>query len=271
MKLESQLHLLLQHILKPDIAAPGINILASYTLRRSITGLKGDTQFSKFNLLSRTSMACPHVAGVAAYVKSFHPDWTPAAIRSTIITTAKPMSKKINNEAEFAYGSGQLNPTRALTPGLIYNMDHFGYIQLCHEGYSGATLSVLLGSPVNCSSYLLPGAIGHDAINYPTMQLILKSNKDTTIGVFKRTVTNVGLGSTIYNATIKSPKGVEITVKPTSLIFSHTMQKKNFMLMVKAKSMASMKILSGPLYGETQFTMLKVLLSFIVHKIVFDS
>ncbi|XLU99479.1 hypothetical protein S245_013819, partial [Arachis hypogaea] len=87
MKLESQLHLLLQHILKPDIAAPGINILASYTLRRSITGLKGDTQFSKFNLLSRTSMACPHVAGVAAYVKSFHPDWTPAAIRSTIITT----------------------------------------------------------------------------------------------------------------------------------------------------------------------------------------
>ncbi|XP_015961565.1 subtilisin-like protease SBT4.14 isoform X2 [Arachis duranensis] len=237
-----------QNILKPDIAAPGINILASYTLRRSITGLKGDTQFSKFNLLSGTSMACPHVAGVAAYVKSFHPDWTPAAIRSAIITTAKPMSKKMNNEAEFAYGSGQLSPTRALTPGLIYDMDHFGYIQfLCHEGYSGATLSVLLGSPVNCSSYLLPGAIGHDAINYPTMQLILKSNKDTTIGVFKRTVTNVGLGPTIYNATIKSPKGVEITVKPTSLIFSHTMQKKNFILMVKAKSMASMKIISGSL------------------------
>ncbi|MED6132932.1 hypothetical protein PIB30_023479 [Stylosanthes scabra] len=238
-----------QHILKPDIAAPGIDILASYTLRRSITGLEGDTQFSKFTLLSGTSMACPHVAGVAAYVKSFHPDWTPAAIRSAIITTAKPMSRKINIEAEFAYGSGQLNPTRAVNPGLIYDMDQFGYIQfLCHEGYSGSTLSVLLGSPVNCSSYLFPGGvIGYDAINYPTMQLMLKSNKDTTIGVFKRTVTNVGLGPATYNASIKSPKGVEITVKPTSLMFSHTMQKKNFILVVKAKSMASRKILSGSL------------------------
>ncbi|MED6183077.1 hypothetical protein PIB30_034822 [Stylosanthes scabra] len=238
-----------QHILKPDIAAPGIDILASYTLRRSITGLNGDTQFSKFNLLSGTSMACPHVAGVAAYVKSFHPDWTPAAIRSAIITTAKPMSRKINIEAEFAYGSGQLNPTRAVNPGLVYDMDQFGYIQfLCHEGYSGSALSVLLGSPVNCSSYLLPGGvIGYDAINYPTMQLMLKSNKDTTVGIFKRTVTNVGLGPATYNATIKSPKGVEITVKPTSLMFSHTMQKKNFILVVKAKSMASMKILSGSL------------------------
>lgn len=75
--------------MQPDIAAPGIDILASYTLRKSITGSEGDTQFSEFSLLSGTSMACPHVAGVAAYVKSFHPNWTPAAIRSAIITTGK--------------------------------------------------------------------------------------------------------------------------------------------------------------------------------------
>ena len=75
--------------MQPDIAAPGIDILASYTLRKSLTGWKGDTQFSEFTLMSGTSMACPHVAGVAAYVKSFHPDWTPAAIRSAIITTGE--------------------------------------------------------------------------------------------------------------------------------------------------------------------------------------
>ncbi|KAL5137797.1 Subtilisin-like protease SBT4.14 [Glycine soja] len=78
-----------QHILKRDVAAPGINILASYTTMKSITGQKGDTQFSEFTLMSGTSRSCPHVAGVVAYVKSFHPDWNPAAIRSAIITTVK--------------------------------------------------------------------------------------------------------------------------------------------------------------------------------------
>lgn len=74
---------------QPDIAAPGIDILASYTLMKSLTGLKGDTQYSKFTLMSGTSMACPHIAGVAAYVKSFHPSWSPAAIKSAIMTTGK--------------------------------------------------------------------------------------------------------------------------------------------------------------------------------------
>ncbi|XP_061339652.1 subtilisin-like protease SBT4.14 [Gastrolobium bilobum] len=232
-----------QHVLKPDVAAPGIDILASYTLRKSLTGLKGDKQFSEFTLMSGTSMACPHVAGVAAYVKSFHPDWTPAAIRSAIITTAKPMSRRLNNEAEFAYGSGQLNPTKAVSPGLVYDMDDFAYIQfLCHEGYDDSSLSVFVGSPVNCTS-LLPG-LGYDAINYPSMQLKLESTKSTTVGVFRRRVTNVGPAPTIYNATIRSPKGVEITVKPTSLIFSRTLQKRSFSVVVKAKSIASMQIVS---------------------------
>lgn len=75
--------------MQPDVTAPGINILASYTLMNSVTGLKEDTQFSEFTLMSGTSMSCPHVSGVAAYVKSFHPDWTPAAIRSAIITTGE--------------------------------------------------------------------------------------------------------------------------------------------------------------------------------------
>lgn len=73
--------------MQPDIAAPGIDILASYTLLKTLTGLDGDTQYSEFTLMSGTSMACPHVAGVAAYVKSFHPNWSQAAIRSAIMTT----------------------------------------------------------------------------------------------------------------------------------------------------------------------------------------
>ncbi|KAM1400547.1 hypothetical protein ACFX2I_027565 [Malus domestica] len=243
-------------ILKPDIAAPGVDILASYTLRKSLTGLAGDTQFSEFTLMSGTSMACPHVAGVAAYVKSFHPNWSPAAIRSAILTTAKPMSQRVNGDAEFAYGAGQVNPAKAVNPGLVYDMDEIlSYIQfLCHEGYKGSSLAPLVGSKtLNCSS-LLPGQ-GYDALNYPTMQLSLKSNKQPTVGVFRRTVTNVGPAKSIYNATIRAPKGVEITVKPMSLSFSTTLERKTFQVVVKANPMTSMRMVSGSLgWKSTRYT-----------------
>lgn len=162
------------------------------------------------------------------------------------ICEAKPMSKRVNTEAEFAYGAGQVNPTRALNPGLVYDMDDLSYIQfLCHEGYNGSKLSVFVGSPVNCSS-LLPG-LGHDAINYPSIQLSLQSKKASTLAVFRRRVTNVGPGPTVYNATITVPKGVEIMVKPMSLSFSRTLQKRSFKVVVKAKALASMKVVSGSL------------------------
>ncbi|XP_050237435.1 subtilisin-like protease SBT4.14 isoform X2 [Mercurialis annua] len=234
-----------RNLLKPDVAAPGIDILASYTPLKSLTGLKGDTQFSKFTLMSGTSMACPHVAGVAAYVKSFHPNWTAAAIKSAIITTAKPMSVRVNSDAEFAYGAGQVNPTRARSPGLVYDMDAMSYIQfLCREGYTGSSLAVLIGSKsINCSS-LLPG-LGSDAINYPTMQLSARDEKRPTTGVFRRTVTNVGQVPSVYNVTIKAPKGLEITVRPMSLFFSRSLQKRSFKVVVKAKALPSGDILSG--------------------------
>lgn len=240
-------------LLKPDIAAPGVDILAAYTTLRSLTGLKGDTQYSKFTLKSGTSMACPHVAGVAAYVKSFHPNWTAAAIKSAIMTTAKPMSQRMNNEAEFAYGAGHLNPSKAINPGLIYDMDEMSYIQfLCHEGYNRSSLVSLMGSKsINCSS-LLP-TIGYDALNYPSMQLDLKLGQNQTVGVFLRTVTNVGPSPAVYNATINAPKGVQITVKPKSLFFSHALQKESFKVVVKANPLASstLTLLSGSLVWKS--------------------
>uniref|UniRef100_A0A7N0T4K2 Subtilisin-like protease SBT4.14 n=2 Tax=Kalanchoe fedtschenkoi TaxID=63787 RepID=A0A7N0T4K2_KALFE len=238
-----------QNLLKPDIAAPGIDILAAYTPLKSITGQDGDTQFSKYNLMSGTSMACPHVAGVAAYVKSFHPDWSPSMIKSAIITTATPMSKKVNKEAEFAYGSGQLNPSRAKNPGLVYEADQLSYIQfLCHEGYNGSSLATLVGSKsVNCSQ-LLPG-FGQDALNYPTIQLSLINNNQTTTGVFKRLATNVGPAPTVFNSTIRAPPGVTIMVHPKTLTFTKTRQKKSFTVVVKAKAdpMATGQMASGSL------------------------
>ncbi|XP_022759531.1 subtilisin-like protease SBT4.14 [Durio zibethinus] len=227
-----------RHLLKPDIIAPGVEILAAYTPMNSLTGLKGDNQHSDFIFMSGTSMATPHVAGVAAYVKSFHPTWTAAAIKSAIMTTAKPMSRRVNKDAEFAYGAGQLNPTRAVNPGLVYDMDEMSYVQfLCHEGYTGSSIAHLVGTKsINCSS-LLHG-FSYDALNYPSMQLKMENGKPQTTCVFWRTVTNVGPPS-VYNATIKAPEGVEIAVKPTRLFFTRLLQKRSFKVVVKAKPVES--------------------------------
>ncbi|KAI5079125.1 hypothetical protein GOP47_0006796 [Adiantum capillus-veneris] len=74
-------------ILKPYITAPGLNILAAWTdlvfpgsIRKAI----------EFNIISGTSMSCPHVVGVTALLKAAHPTWSPAAIRSALMTSARP-------------------------------------------------------------------------------------------------------------------------------------------------------------------------------------
>lgn len=74
---------------QPDITAPGVNILAAWSPISSPTEWKGDKRKANYNIISGTSMACPHVTGLAAYVKSFHPTWSPAAIKSAIMTTGE--------------------------------------------------------------------------------------------------------------------------------------------------------------------------------------
>ncbi|KDP35704.1 hypothetical protein JCGZ_10476 [Jatropha curcas] len=80
-------------------------------------------------------MSCPHVAGVAAYVKSFHPQWSPSAIKSAIMTTAFPMNASTSTGAEFAYGSGHINPSYAINPGLVYEAYKEDYIEMLCKYY----------------------------------------------------------------------------------------------------------------------------------------
>lgn len=72
---------------QPDIAAPGVDILAAWPPISPVSRVKGDSRSVNYNIISGTSMACPHVTAVAAYIKSFHPTWSPAAIRSALMTT----------------------------------------------------------------------------------------------------------------------------------------------------------------------------------------
>lgn len=88
-------------------------------------------------MMSGTSMAAPHIAGIAALIKQKHPHWSPAAIKSALMTTAntldrggRPLLAQQYSETEsmkfvkatpLDYGSGHVNPRAALDPGLIFD------------------------------------------------------------------------------------------------------------------------------------------------------
>lgn len=97
---------------QPDISAPGVDILAAFSPLASPSEISGDKRAARYNIISGTSMACPHVAGVAAYVKTFHPNWSPSAIQSALMTTGKlcyPTSNKRKSSLNWIYVWASLN------------------------------------------------------------------------------------------------------------------------------------------------------------------
>lgn len=75
--------------LQPDITAPGVDILAAWSPVAPPSMYYNDKRSFEFNIISGTSMSCPHASGAAAYVKAAHPDWSPAAIKSALMTTGQ--------------------------------------------------------------------------------------------------------------------------------------------------------------------------------------
>ncbi|KAK9157162.1 hypothetical protein Scep_003736 [Stephania cephalantha] len=221
-------------ILKPDISAPGVEIFAAWSPVSSPSQFPDETRIVKYNIVSGTSMACPHVSGAAAYVKSFHPDWSPSAIKSALMTTASPMPATRNPDREFAYGAGHLNPLKAVQPGLVYEAFEDDYIKmLCSIGYTSDMIKLMVG---NTSTTSCPpnykGTVWD--LNYPSMAMVLKEaqGKEAT---FTRTVTNVGLPNSTYKATITFPSQLTITVNPDVLFFKSLNEKQSFVVKVCAR------------------------------------
>ncbi|CAL5066647.1 unnamed protein product [Urochloa decumbens] len=229
-------------ILKPDLSAPGVDIIASWSPLSPPKFNPKDGSKGLYNIDSGTSMACPHASGAAAHVKSFHRDWSPAMIMSALITTATPMNTPSNSGSnELKYGAGQLNPTKARDPGLVYDASEHDYIaMLCAQGYNATALALITGSSnatacaaANGSTTVAVGSVGD--LNYPTMAAQVEPGKNFTVG-FPRTVTNVGDAGAVYNVKIVSATGAAgnlvVAVSPSRLEFSERSTKASFTVTV---------------------------------------
>uniref|UniRef100_F6HP89 Cucumisin n=1 Tax=Vitis vinifera TaxID=29760 RepID=F6HP89_VITVI len=229
-------------ILKPDLTAPGVDILAAWSPIVSPSEYEHDTRTAQYNIISGTSMSCPHASGAAAYVKSIHPSWSPAAIKSALMTTAYVMDTRKNEDKEFAYGSGHINPVKAVDPGLIYNTSKADYINfLCKQGYNTSTLRLITGDDSVCNS-TKPGRAWD--LNYPSFSLAIEDGQDI-MGIFSRTVTNVGSPNSTYHASVYMPNSIEIEVEPPVLSFSAIGEKKSFTVRVYGPQINMQPIISG--------------------------
>ncbi|CAI0414044.1 unnamed protein product [Linum tenue] len=204
-------------ILKPDIVGPGANIIAAWPFSLENATVTAPT----FNVMTGTSMSCPHLSGVAALLKGSHPSWSPAAIKSAMMTTAdvtniagKPIVDEKHQPADvFAIGAGHVNPTKANNPGLIYDIKPDDYMSyLCGLGYTDQQVGKIVRRNIKCAEQeKLPGG----QLNYPSFSVTLGHSQ-----TFTRTVTNVGTASSVYAVKINPPSGVYVTVKPSILSFS---------------------------------------------------
>lgn len=229
-------------VLKPDVMAPGTLVLASWIPDTPTAFIGSNIALtSDFILASGTSMACPHASGIAALLKGAHPEWSPAAIRSAMATTANPLdnSQGYIQDSGFNYeiatplamGAGQVDPNRALDPGLIYDATPQDYVNLlCSMNFTKKQIQTITRSSYTCSS---PSA----DLNYPSF-ISLYTNM-TTYGIeqlYRRTVTNVGSDTATYKVQVDAPTGSVVTAYPTTLTFGKKYEKQSYTLTINYKA-----------------------------------
>ena len=239
-------------ILKPDLIAPGVNILAGWSGAVGPTGLPTDKRHVDFNIISGTSMSCPHISGLAGLLKAAHPEWSPAAIRSALMTTAYTNYKsgqKIQDVATgkpstaFDHGAGHVDPVSALNPGLIYDLTVDDYLNfLCAINYSAPQISILAKRNFTCDTDKKYSVAD---LNYPSFAVPLQTplggggEGSSTVVKHTRTLTNVGSPSTYKVSIFSESESVKISVEPGSLSFSELNEKKSFTVTFTATSMPS--------------------------------
>ncbi|KAJ0097859.1 hypothetical protein Patl1_28679 [Pistacia atlantica] len=184
-----------------------------------VTDFGANDLFGEFNIITGTSMACPHAAGVAAILK------------------ASPL----------AMGAGHINPNKALDPGLIYDATTEDYVKLlCGMNYSAEQIQMITKS----SSYKCSNPSSLD-LNYPSFIAFFNAT-DASLGKklvhnFQRTVTNVGDRKAHYTAKVAPITGFKVNVVPNRLIFEHKYEKRSYKLSIEGPKVMKELVVHGSL------------------------
>jgi subtilisin family serine protease len=192
-------------VLKPDVIAPGQDILAAV----APPGNAG----RDFNLYSGTSMSSPHVAGLAALLMDKHPGWSPMAVKSALMTTGYDVldggtpAPNTNPVLIFRQGAGHVQPNKAADPGLVYDSSWNDWLAfLCGTtnavGQGTCTALKNLGYSTDASDMNVASIAIGDLAGVQTV---------------KRKVTNVGSTAATYNASVTGMAGINTVVSPSTL------------------------------------------------------
>jgi hypothetical protein len=183
--------------LKPDISAPGVDILAGFS--------PDNPAHRDFDIISGTSMSSPHIAGIAALLLDLHNDWTPMMVKSALMTSAGDLVGTFADTATaspaankaFAQGAGHVNPNGAMDPALVYDSgpaDWTNYVCAIRQA-TGCT-TVTDPSDLNLASISIGDLAGTQTVT--------------------RTVTNDSKRTSTYTATVVAPPGINVVVQPSS-------------------------------------------------------
>jgi subtilisin family serine protease len=193
-------------LLKPDITAPGVDVIAAVS--------PGRNNGNNFNALSGTSMSSPHIAGIAALLRSKNPGWSPMAIKSAIMTTATtldntgaPIRRGTADATPLDYGAGHVRPGAAFDPGLVYESTPLDWVRyMCGIGVHHPLGD---GSDICAST----GEIDPSDLNYASIAVGDLAAKQT----MTRTVSNATGLASVYFAKVQAPAGYSVTVTPSVL------------------------------------------------------
>lgn len=193
-------------ILKPDVTAPGINILAGFT-PDAANAASGEN----FAFLSGTSMSTPHVAGVAALLLQAHPEWTPALIRSALMTSARQdvlATAGLGDASPFDFGAGHIAPNDASDPGLVFDVSDDEF-----DAFACGIESPAVASS-RCDTLEAAGySFEASDLNQPSIGLSDLTSQRTV----QRRVTNVSEEADTYVVSVSPLPGMTVDISPPNL------------------------------------------------------
>jgi subtilisin family serine protease len=206
-----------EDIIKPDVTAPGMSILAG----ASPIHYNAAAQGQLFQAIMGTSMSSPHVAGIFALLKQAHPDWSAAVAKSALMTTAYQDVVKedyVTPADPFDVGAGHVNPGGETTkgslfqPGLAYDAGFLEYLGFLCDEEPG-----VFADPAGTCGFLESIGVPTEAhnLNLPSIGIAEVAGSETVA----RTVTSVAMekGWRTYNVSVDPPPGYNVTVEPSTI------------------------------------------------------